>query len=201
MVYVHCIHQCGGACGTFGHRCEFRRIRTLRRCSQRQDGMDREDPICSRKSHTEPRAQPQRQDAMYAMAGVQRVRFRSGTGSDPRGNDTLIDHDTGHLPLGISEWQAPLAAIERADDNDEAEWVEWKSTLDLHDKAHVGHVAKAIVAFANRDPATSAQRVEGRGLLIVGPAPGDVAGVPVGPCALRTMRRLVVKIALSRKVL
>lgn len=105
----------------------------------------------------------------------------------------MIDYDASRLPLGLTEWQAFLHAIEHADDNDEAEWVEWKRNLDLTDKNHIATIAKAIVAFANRDPSTAAERIEGRGLLIVGLAPGDVPGVtPRDPAELdRAIRHLL----------
>jgi schlafen family protein len=88
-----------------------------------------------------------------------------------------IDYDTTRLPMGSLEWTSLLAAIEAAAPEDESDWIEWKSTLDLTDKNHLAHIAKAIIAFANRDPAVASQRVEGRGLLIVGVTPGRVQGV------------------------
>jgi hypothetical protein len=71
-----------------------------------------------------------------------------------------------------------LDAVYRADPSDEKTWIEWKSSLDLRSKeAMAKTVAKAIIAFANRDPDRSAETVGGIGILVIGLEPGAVHGV------------------------
>ena len=73
----------------------------------------------------------------------------------------VIDYDTTRLPMGSLEWISLLAAIEAAAPEDESDWIEWKSTLDLTDKNHLAHIAKAIIAFAKPGPRRSVAK--GRG--------------------------------------
>lgn len=66
----------------------------------------------------------------------------------------------------------------------ETHWVEWKSTLDLATPKGKFAAAKAIIAFANRDPANAARECEGDGYLIVGVSPdGLLDGVVVHDAA------------------
>lgn len=58
----------------------------------------------------------------------------------------------------------------------ETHWVEWKSTLDFSKPKDKVSAAKAIIAFANRDPANAARECEGEGYLVVGVSPGRVLG-------------------------
>jgi hypothetical protein len=58
----------------------------------------------------------------------------------------------------------------------ETHWVEWKSTLDFSKAKDKVSAAKAIIAFANRDPANAARECEGEGYLVVGVSPDGVLG-------------------------
>lgn len=65
---------------------------------------------------------------------------------------------------------------------DEADWIEWKSTLDLRTIEGQFTVAKHILGLANRTPGQAVRFVEGLGYIIVGAEPGSVAGVvPIDP--------------------
>lgn len=56
-------------------------------------------------------------------------------------------------------------------------WVEWKSALDFGSKADRFAAARAIIAFANRDPVSAARDCGGEAYLVVGVAPGKLVGV------------------------
>lgn len=73
---------------------------------------------------------------------------------------------------------ALLEAIRRAPvGSQETHWVEWKSTLDFGSKADRFAAARAIIAFANRDPVSSGRDCGGEAYLVVGVAPGQLVGV------------------------
>lgn len=66
----------------------------------------------------------------------------------------------------------------------ETHWLEWKSTLDFTKAKDKVTAAKAIIAFANRDPANAARECEGEGYLVVGVSPdGVLDGAPVHDAA------------------
>ncbi|MDI6105035.1 putative DNA binding domain-containing protein [Actinoplanes sp. NEAU-A12] len=90
----------------------------------------------------------------------------------------MLNMDTSHRPVRISDWSAVLEAVFAADPSDEQDWLEWKSTLDLRSKEQMATVvAKAIIAMANRDPDRAARAVGGIGILLIGIEPGNVTGV------------------------
>lgn len=90
----------------------------------------------------------------------------------------MIDYDASQFPAGALGWQGLLEAIENASPGDESEWIEFKANLDLRQKTERPVLAKAIVAFANRDVARAAQYFEGRGLIVIGLEPGNLVGAP-----------------------
>ena len=90
----------------------------------------------------------------------------------------MIDYDTSQYPAGALGWQRLLEAIENASPGDESEWIEFKANLDLRQKVDRPVLAKAIVAFANREVARAAQHFEGRGLIVIGLEPGNLVGAP-----------------------
>ncbi|HEY6731324.1 MAG TPA: ATP-binding protein [Solirubrobacterales bacterium] len=65
----------------------------------------------------------------------------------------------------------------------ETEALEWKSELPLEDGAGARFsAARQIIGFANRDPDRAAQHFEGCGYLVIGLAPGQIAGTsPLDP--------------------
>jgi hypothetical protein len=86
--------------------------------------------------------------------------------------------DMRRRPVRISDWGEVLEAVYHADPNDEQTWLEWKSTLDLRSKEQMATiVAKAIIAFANRDPDRARTTVGGIGILLIGIEPGNVQGI------------------------
>lgn len=90
----------------------------------------------------------------------------------------VIDYDTSQYPTGTLSWQELLGAIEKAAPGDESEWIEFKAKLDLCQKINRPVLAKAIVAFANRDVARAAQHFDGRALIVIGLEPGNLIGAP-----------------------
>lgn len=90
----------------------------------------------------------------------------------------MIDYDTSQYPEGLIGWQALLSAIENASQGDESEWIEFKSNLDLRERTARPVLAKAIVAFANREVARAAEHFGGRGIIVIGLEPGALVGAP-----------------------
>ena len=84
------------------------------------------------------------------------------------------------------ELEQLLRAVLEAGSADERHWIEWKGTADLGSNADVvKHVARHILAFANRDPATAGPFAQGYGYLIVGLEPGQAVGImPLDPAQL-----------------
>jgi hypothetical protein len=70
-----------------------------------------------------------------------------------------------------------VQAVVDADEHDEADWIEWKSTLDLKTKQGCFPIARTILGMANRMPASAELTCEGLGYMIVGAEPRNVAGV------------------------
>ena len=90
----------------------------------------------------------------------------------------MIDYDTSQYPAGALGWQGLLEAVENASPGDESEWIEFKANLDLRQKTDRPVLAKAIVAFANREVARATQHFDGRGLIVIGLEPGNLVGAP-----------------------
>jgi hypothetical protein len=96
-----------------------------------------------------------------------------------------LNIDTSRPLLRPSELIALVRAVEAAQPEDEHLWIEWKSSLDLNASAGQAHVAKAILGFANRHPATAAQHAGGYAYMLVGVQPGQISGVqPIDPATL-----------------
>jgi hypothetical protein len=96
-----------------------------------------------------------------------------------------LDVESSRRIVGIPALKALLEAVEKAAKEDEDEFVEWKSGLDLATAHGRFTVSKAILALANRDPAIAARRFEGCGYVIVGVEPGSCSGVtPLDPADL-----------------
>jgi hypothetical protein len=87
-----------------------------------------------------------------------------------------IDYDTSALPKGTIGWTSLLSAVENAHQNDENQWIEFKASLDPTTVDGRFTVAKAIVAFANRDPDVAAKWLTGHAVIIIGLEPGNLAG-------------------------
>lgn len=99
----------------------------------------------------------------------------------------MIDFDTARpLPTGSTGWQELLSAISESDGTDETMWVEHKAGLDPSTKNGGAALAKAIVAFGNREVTTAARYLGGYGLIVVGMEPGSTPGITrIDPAQLR----------------
>jgi hypothetical protein len=97
----------------------------------------------------------------------------------------MLDLDTSALPSGAVGWARFLQAVEQADPTDETEWLEFKAGTDPTSKDGRAALAKAIVAFANRDPERAGRWLGGYAVVLVGIEPGSVSGtVPVDPAQI-----------------
>jgi hypothetical protein len=81
-----------------------------------------------------------------------------------------------------------VQAVRGARVEDETDFLEWKSTLDLEDRSHVVKVCLGIIGMANRPIEQAAKSFGGQGFVVVGAAPGNVHGVkPVDGAQLSRM--------------
>lgn len=88
----------------------------------------------------------------------------------------MIDYDVTVTPMGTLGMQRLLEAVENAHPHDESEWIEFKADLDPTTKNGASAIAKAVVAFANRDPDRAQRWCGGHAYVVVGLAPGNLAG-------------------------
>src|ERR1700738_5156714 len=98
------------------------------------------------------------------------------------------------MPLAVdmsSAFRSPhelamlVEAVLNASENDESDWIEWKSSLDLREKETQGTIAGQFRGMANRRPEHAARYAAGCGYVIVGAEPGRCAGVAeVDPAVL-----------------
>lgn len=70
-----------------------------------------------------------------------------------------------------------VQAVVGAGDNDEADWIEWKSTLDLTTKGGCFHIARTVLGMANRLPESASLTCEGLGYIVIGAEPKTVTGI------------------------
>jgi hypothetical protein len=78
-----------------------------------------------------------------------------------------------------------IEAVLGASENDESDWVEWKSGLTLSEKDTQGTLARHVLGMANRRPELAARYAAGCGYIIAGAEPGNCAGVTeVDPAVL-----------------
>lgn len=92
----------------------------------------------------------------------------------------------GATPLPPSRMPELISAVLNAQPEDECDWAEWKSTLSLADRPSHLAIARAILGFANRNPATSQQPFGGSAYVIIGAQPGQLVGVkPVDMATLQ----------------
>lgn len=95
--------------------------------------------------------------------------------------------DTSQAPRTYLELHELLLAVERAADQDESEWIEWKSSLDLNAKSTRATLARHIIGMANRRVEEAKRFVGGFGYVLVGVEPGNRCGVtPLDFADLRT---------------
>jgi hypothetical protein len=70
-----------------------------------------------------------------------------------------------------------VTAIVAASPNDETDWLEWKSGMDLGQKDSHVTIARHILGMANRRVADAVRQAGGCGYIVIGAEPGSVAGV------------------------
>lgn len=87
-----------------------------------------------------------------------------------------IDLDTG-AAIRHPDLSRVVHAVLGADEHDEADWIEWKSELDLSTKMGCFPIARTILGIANRMPAAASLVCEGLGYIVVGAEPDNVIGV------------------------
>lgn len=91
---------------------------------------------------------------------------------------------TGPLPPG--RLHELVTAVTAAETEDECDWLEWKSGLDLDSRPGQFALARAILGFANRDPATTTRPFGGTAYVLVGVEPGRIDGItPVDMAVLQ----------------
>ena len=80
-----------------------------------------------------------------------------------------------------SELAALVTAVVEADptSTQETHWLEWKGPLPIGKAEGQFAIAKAILGFANRDPARAGSVCEGTAYMIVGAEPGSSPGITV----------------------
>lgn len=88
-----------------------------------------------------------------------------------------LEYDASIQPVRPSQKSELLGAIYSAADEDETDWLEWKSELDLSERKGQFTVARQILGAANRSPNDAVQWVNGFGYIAVGLEPGRVDGV------------------------
>lgn len=88
-------------------------------------------------------------------------------------------YDIRRLPRSLPDWDRLMTELGQAtDDTVEASWLELKGPLELTTAAHKFALARAILAFANRDPDAASAFLDGHALVVVGVSTtGDVTGV------------------------
>ena len=92
----------------------------------------------------------------------------------------------GTGPLPPTRLRELVTAVHAAQAEDECDWLEWKSGLDLGARPGQFALARAILGFANRDPATTTRPFGGAAYILVGVGPGHLAGVtPVDMAVLQ----------------
>lgn len=90
-----------------------------------------------------------------------------------------LKFDSRQLPRSFNEWEQLVLACGVPDDTIETHWLERKGPLRLSTPEHKFTVAKAILAFANRDPAAAAPFFDGHALVLIGiEKTGAMPGIP-----------------------
>lgn len=88
----------------------------------------------------------------------------------------MIDIE-GTAPLPPARLPDLVTAVHSAQPEDECDWLEWKSALDLNSRHGQFVLARSILGFANRDPKTATHPLGGTAYVVVGAEPGHIEGV------------------------
>ncbi|MEU8371263.1 AlbA family DNA-binding domain-containing protein [Micromonospora tulbaghiae] len=101
-----------------------------------------------------------------------------------------LNFDSSRAPVTSQDFVALALAVKNAGKNDEADWIEWKSFLDLGSAEAKVSIARAVIGLANRPPIAASAHCEGRSYLLVGVQPGEVIGMDeVDPAVLEDRLR------------
>jgi len=96
-----------------------------------------------------------------------------------------VQIDTSRALRRPDELAALVGAVVQALQDDELDWIEWKSGLDLSAKSVQGTLTRHILGMANRQPDAAAAHMQGCGYIVVGAEPGGARGItPVDPAQL-----------------
>lgn len=87
-----------------------------------------------------------------------------------------LEIDTAAGLRGTSDLRRLVDAVSAATADDEADWIEWKANLDLTEKEGGFSVARNVLGMANRMPERASLTCDGLGYVVVGAAPGNLAG-------------------------
>lgn len=85
--------------------------------------------------------------------------------------------DTTRALRGMNDLRRLVEAIVAGTEHDEADWLEWKSVLDLSAKEGCFAIARTVLGLANRPPERANLMCEGLGYLVVGAEPGSLLGI------------------------
>ena len=89
----------------------------------------------------------------------------------------MLSFDTTYAPETPQDFRRLLEAIHTASPEDETDWLEWKSHLDLSQRKDRFILAKTVLGMANRQPEIAEQYCEGFGYIVVGIEPANQPGV------------------------
>lgn len=85
--------------------------------------------------------------------------------------------DTSQALRGTTDLRLLVNAVVAATDHDEANWIEWKSDLDLTTKEGCFQIARTVLGMANRLPERAKATCEGLGFIVIGVEPGNLCGI------------------------
>ncbi len=107
----------------------------------------------------------------------QRPRSRSENRDACDTDVVALSVDTSRALRGTRDLRLLVDAIVAATDHDEADWIEWKSGLDLTTKEGCFPIARTVLGMANRLPERASATCEGLGFIVVGVEPGNLPGI------------------------
>lgn len=87
-----------------------------------------------------------------------------------------LDLDTRQALRRPSDLAALVEAIRKANPEDEPDWLEWKSNLDLSRPDGRFQLARAVLGLSNRLPDRASNHCAGVGYVVVGAEPSNVCG-------------------------
>ena len=88
-----------------------------------------------------------------------------------------LEVEVSRAPRRPGELRALVDGVEAARPEDEADWIEWKSDLNLADKETRAVLARHVIGMANRRVEEAGRFAEGFGFILVGVEPGNRCGV------------------------